>query len=455
MPTAPTLSARRCDYGGTCRLLETAVETSSSVTIGPRPARLAPLVELAALAVLTPVFWFPLRVPLVTLVALPVLPAIWLWRARGTAQPTTGLQAPLIYVLFAASLSMLPVIDVQLALPKLLGIALGAGLLMAIVRAVSTPRRLLQAGYATAVGLLVLAVVGTFAVDAPSGKGTLLTSIIERAPRPLVGSVPELPRGGLNPNELAGALVLLLPFVACFAASTVRHGRPFERVLSAVAIMAGMLVLVLTQSRGALAGGAVACALIVFAIGARASRAARPGAVYLVGAAGALVLVGAVVQMVRTSGSAGETGLASLSVRFELWGQALVMLGDFAWTGVGPGQIDPVLHHLYAPAFLDPQLFVPHAHNFVLDLAVELGLPGAAAFGCLLAECWRQSVRAIRRGDELVRWAGLGAALGLLAFMVFGLTDTIAPGARGGLALWAVMGLSAATGQLASGRSAR
>ena len=41
---------------------------------------------------------------------------------------------------------------------------------------------------------------------------------------------------------------------------------------------------------------------------------------------------------------------------------------------------------------------------------------------------------------------GLGGSL--LAYLVYGLTDAIAPGARGGLPFWLILGLALACGRL-------
>jgi O-antigen ligase len=160
----------------------------------------------------------------------------------------------------------------------------------------------------------------------------------------------------------------------------------------------------------------------------------------LVLASGSLILVAAASQ--RQAAEVG--GLESLSVRVRLWQQALLMLNDYPLTGIGLGQVDPVLHRVYAPAFLAPDQVVPHAHNLLLDYALELGVPGAVAFALLIGGCVRHCLRAIQSVEVWLFWTGLGLLLGLLAFMVFGLTDAIAPGARGGLALWAVLGLGAA-----------
>jgi putative inorganic carbon (HCO3(-)) transporter len=125
------------------------------------------------------------------------------------------------------------------------------------------------------------------------------------------------------------------------------------------------------------------------------------------------------------------------------------MLHDFPFTGIGLGQFDSVFKALYAPVRIPDDLFIAHAHNLLLQYAVELGVPGVLACALLGLAFFRQVWIAIRADDPLLRWTGLGLALGVLGFLVYGLTDAIAPGARGGLLLWVVLGLGAAVGRVA------
>ena len=416
----------------------------------PRGRWLVAGAQLAAIVLLIPVFWFPLRWPALTLVSLPLLPALWVLRLRaGCWRPPMDVLAPLCFVLLAAAMAMVPVLDVELALPKLLGIALGAALLIAVGDTIRGIADLQRASAAVAAGLVVIAVGGLLAVEAPTGKGSLLTTLLGQLPHPLVGLIPRAPGGSLNPNELAGVLALLSPLAVCRAAAASESGRrPGDVWRLLIAPGLALLVLALTQSRGALAGTLLALAAIGAGAAVRAhrrSRLSRRLLVLLVAglalASGSLILVAATASQ-RASAAAG--GLESLSVRVRLWQQALVMLNDYPLTGIGLGQVDPVLHRVYAPAFLAPDQVVPHAHNLLLDYALELGVPGAVAFALLVGGCVHYCLRAIRTGEVWLFWTGLGLLLGLLAFMVFGFTDAIAPGARGGLALWAVLGLGAA-----------
>jgi putative inorganic carbon (hco3(-)) transporter len=143
--------------------------------------------------------------------------------------------------------------------------------------------------------------------------------------------------------------------------------------------------------------------------------------------------------------------LDALGYRLELWDRAGYMLRDFPFTGIGLGQFNPVLHAVYTPFLVGPDTFVPHAHNMYIEYALELGIPGAVAFGLLVLASVRGCCRAMRSANARLHWTGLGIALGLLAFLIYGLTDAIAPGARAGIVLWTLLGLGGAIGTLARG----
>jgi putative inorganic carbon (HCO3(-)) transporter len=170
------------------------------------------------------------------------------------------------------------------------------------------------------------------------------------------------------------------------------------------------------------------------------------GAVVTLGGWWAWQVVGA---WTNASGAPGNDLVQTFEGRRELWGIAIAMLQDFPLTGIGLGQFNLVAQALYVPFVVAPGEFLPHAHNLYLEYALELGIPGAVAFACLIVVCLAQSTRAVRSTDAMLRWTGLGVSLSLLAYLVYGLTDAIAPGARGGVVLWVLLGYAAAVGNVA------
>jgi putative inorganic carbon (HCO3(-)) transporter len=96
-----------------------------------------------------------------------------------------------------------------------------------------------------------------------------------------------------------------------------------------------------------------------------------------------------------------------------------------------------------------PAGLVPHAHNNLLQVGVDLGTPGLVAYVGLLmvfALCtWKVHRLSESRSMRLLA-AGLFA--GMLAHQVYGLTDAITLGAKPGFLLWVMWGLMAALWRL-------
>jgi putative inorganic carbon (HCO3(-)) transporter len=92
---------------------------------------------------------------------------------------------------------------------------------------------------------------------------------------------------------------------------------------------------------------------------------------------------------------------------------------------------------------------VPHAHNHLLQAAVDLGLPGAVAYMAiwviaarLMAGAWRGAA------DQWERFTIAGIAASLLAYFIFGFTDVVPLGDPLGLLYWPLLALLVASAHL-------
>ena len=91
-------------------------------------------------------------------------------------------------------------------------------------------------------------------------------------------------------------------------------------------------------------------------------------------------------------------------------------------------------------ALIPPGFDIGHAHNIFLQTALDLGLPGMLAYvaiwavtAVLLVQTWR------RTPDRLARALVAGIGAGLVACLVFGITDAIALGAKPSVFFWATL----------------
>ena len=154
-----------------------------------------------------------------------------------------------------------------------------------------------------------------------------------------------------------------------------------------------------------------------------------------------LAALGALREATSLSGQP-DPGMAhatfGIAARLELWPRALEMVRDAPYTGAGPALFPHLMDRFYSGFLLGPER---HAHNFPLQVAVDLGLPGLVAVLWLLAAFALHLGAGLRRETDPGRRAtivGLGA--GVVAFLGFGAIDAIPLGARPSLLLWVLLG---------------
>jgi putative inorganic carbon (HCO3(-)) transporter len=162
---------------------------------------------------------------------------------------------------------------------------------------------------------------------------------------------------------------------------------------------------------------------------------------------GLLLATGRGLQFLEAASSSGELALVG---RVEAWQRAIYMIQDFPFTGIGIGTFDPVADALYPLFLVSPDLDVAHAHNNLLEVGVDLGIPGLVAYVALLTAfgvaAWRAASRA--SPDSAHRALVMGLACGMLAHQVFGLTDAFILGTKLGIVMWVYLAFIAVLGGL-------
>ncbi len=157
-----------------------------------------------------------------------------------------------------------------------------------------------------------------------------------------------------------------------------------------------------------------------------------------------------------------STGLSmdSFNDRLQVWSRAIYGIHDFPFTGMGMNTFRKIMPVLYPVMNMAPEMDIGHAHNEFLQAALDLGIPGLVAFISIyliafwmLIQIWRspfanlqnsnpeaQSVY-IRTHAQLVQAAALGLGGGMLAHMLWGLTDAMALGSRPAFLFWVILAL--------------
>tara|TARA_B100002003_G_C13862116_1_gene421981 strand:- start:17 stop:646 length:630 start_codon:yes stop_codon:yes gene_type:complete len=110
--------------------------------------------------------------------------------------------------------------------------------------------------------------------------------------------------------------------------------------------------------------------------------------------------------------------------RLNLWRSTLNMISDHPLTGVG---LDNFLYayrgrYIAPSAWQDPHL--SHAHNWVLDFAARIGLPGLAVAFWMLVAFFTTTVRALRApSDPEFRALAVGLIASMVDFLAHGMVD--------------------------------
>lgn len=188
-----------------------------------------------------------------------------------------------------------------------------------------------------------------------------------------------------NANHMAALMVITLPFLAALAAAARGAGKQLYSALLATAAVAALVIVVGIALNRSLAG----LSFILPAL-AGAGLILLPPRSPLRGwaaAVAAALLIGAVSVMALSSigaGRLGEDAASSVQSRSEMLRVTAPAALDFLPLGSGLGSF-PEVYRLYEDPAGVTSVYVSHAHNDYLEVALELGLGGIALIAAFLA----------------------------------------------------------------------
>jgi putative inorganic carbon (HCO3(-)) transporter len=277
---------------------------------------------------------------------------------------------------------------------------------------------------------------------------------------PAVGGLGEALSETVNPNVLGGALVIPALLSLALAIGPRWSRRPWRLVCGIFGISL-LLVLLLTQCRGAYLGAAAGLLLLVVLRWPRLGWIALP-AVLL---AALLPASGTGLSLVfdAMGGGAPEDGVSG---RIQIWQFALQLFAQHPWHGAGLG----LFAAMQTPGAGSTP--APHAHNLLLQVGMDLGLPGLLAYlavlGGVIAMLWyilrrrgsyeRLSTRERQHSPgewprrvaaadvyrTRLHWTlALGAAAALAGVLVHGLVDAALWGNKVAFLPWLLVALVA------------
>ncbi|MCU0495851.1 MAG: O-antigen ligase family protein [Anaerolineae bacterium] len=300
-------------------------------------------------------------------------------------------------------------------------------------------KRLLQA---TILGGLILGIVALTATEWSEGKSLPIEWLLRSIPQ--ITTYPGV-EGLFNPNEIAGAMTwLITPLIGLFF-----YFRLQQRAWAILALAGGTIMLfalLLGQSLSAFIGVLVGFGILF---------SPRRFWHYAVGMAISLILLIQILIMLDPNAAtriasqvSGRENLISLEHRALLWQSALAMLSDHGLTGVGM--------NLYRDFYVRGDYPVPgfdwwtavHAHNEILQIGADLGFPGIFLFIAIYAMAGYLLYYTWRNGDSQAQAIAVALSSGIVAHLIYGLTDAIPLWDRFAFIYWWMLGLVGAQAYL-------
>lgn len=276
-----------------------------------------------------------------------------------------------------------------------------------------------------------MGVVGVFSADWQP-KLFLITM-------PYTLNLPDAPANGISLNQLAGTILYFWPLLLV-------HWR---RIPFGLMTLLWGAVLVTTQSRTAWVAVIVVIAAYLFDVLFNQNR----HTLHLVRRVTiGICLLGGIFLFMRLDFNAVAAAwssaplevtpgsLDSLGMRREIWRWGFVALFERPLFGVGLGTFRAVIENY--PAILPANFDIAHAHNIFLQVGLDFGMIGLAAYLYLLLVALRQAWQLlIMTNNPIAQTFGCGFLLTLLAIHTFGLLDALALGSKPSLLFWLLIAL--------------
>jgi putative inorganic carbon (HCO3(-)) transporter len=358
------------------------------------------------------------------------------WLAYGQLTRRTPLDWPLIFILAWLPVNYWASADKVLSWTAISYLLFGITLYLALINWPPARRR------PYLVGWLILAVGVSLTLAAPLLAELALSKLFS-VPfvNGMLGRLKALLPGTVNANILAGALTVIIPLPVALA---IRHDWTRRRWLPIGCALLSVLMLValiLTQSRGAYLATAVAVGVI---LALRWPKLWYAIPVLLVAGSIAVIQIGP-NNLLGDAGSGNA--LDGLDGRLELWSRALYAISDFPFTGIGVGTFERVIPVLYPLFSIGPDTTISHAHNLLLQVGVDLGLPGLIAYTALFINIFAMLINRLRQREVALEWVlAAGTLAGLIAMFVHGIFDAPVWGARPAVLPWLLIALAVQVG---------
>lgn len=251
-------------------------------------------------------------------------------------------------------------------------------------------------------------------------------------------AIPAITHDLANPNVIAGSLSLFFLLDLGILSYAWKEMVRYEKYFIVISLATTGVLIVFTQSRGAIFATIFNCFLFGFL-------KIKKG--WLI----SFVILGLILFILGFRGigyqfvdylTSGAT-ISGMTGRVEIWSKAIFMLEDYPFTGIGMGMFGPVADTLY-PFYSYPVRTVEHAHNVLLQVGLDLGIPGLVSWLAILGLSVLASIQVYLNENQ--KWlVGLGAGMlaGQAALLMHGMIDSVVWGmVRPSPLIWLLWGLS-------------
>ncbi len=397
-------------------------------------------INLILLLIVSPLFIFPKSAFWPVFFIIPLM-----WTARKFilkrfSEPTP-LDIPIFIFLIGIAGSIARIRDFSYSLPKIAGVIFALAFFYAIVNLLKSEKLIRFAvSLFMATGVL-FSLVGLLGMTTFKEKHLYLLEKLKNKIPQLQFNLPgaEL---GFAPTVVGGMLLLFIPLLFIMAILS----KKWLRWASLFGFIVTLGVLVLTQARGAWSG--LFISFIITVIIWRLIKPVRDSKsqwkprkkkliTILVIVLIAVIAIG-VVSYTASLSDKLKPGIkqaeGTLLFRVQLWDLSLPLIRQNPIWGIGLNNFRVLVPEV--------RFFLSHAHNQLIHIAVEMGIPAMIAyFSILLAVMYMAFYTWKNSSDPWISYASLALGSGQIGHFFFCMTDAIPPGAKVGLLVWISFGL--------------
>ncbi len=391
----------------------------------------------------------PISIAATNIVFFPIL-AVWVLGSRRTFSnwpPVWGLPEKLFLIFLAmslvsAALGVNPAHSFHEIRMKDFYISILV-LLVALIRREDQAFGLLKvfmvAGLLTALWGLVQAIISFHPMSSSGSTFRSVPAALANWPRPVLDLlVVEYGRSQgtrSHPIHYAECLLFIWPVTISFLVSCPR--RELSRwVLATLLIGSALLV---SQSRGPWLAAAVLWLLALTGARSRRAWALLSGSIFL------LAVIWKIPALHSRAATLVEPSYRSNEERLQMWQTGLSLWKSHPWLGIGPGNVKRISAALPEDSGRPPEGW-GHLHSTYVNFAAERGLAGLGTYLLMIAAlCW-ELWKAMRRAqDSSTRQIVFRSTLlGVIGFLICGLTETAYNTAVVQMTFYFVVGLTLA-----------